>query len=101
MKRPIKTSIASTKSMPCLRILVCRFASSYSLSIVWVLTDVRIDRETFQMPSMILVGDVNLMNVADPAVPFARLAEEMRSADLVFANLECCLHRPSGTHAVE
>jgi len=53
------------------------------------------------MPSMILIGDVNLMNVTDPAVPFARMAEEMRAADLVFANLECCLYQPPGAHAVE
>src|SRR5438874_9283472 len=53
------------------------------------------------MPSMILVGDVNLMNVADPAVPFARIGVEMRAADLVFANLECALYQPAGTHAVE
>ena len=49
---------------------------------------------------MILVGDVNLMNVADPAVPFARVGEELRAADLVFANLECCLYQPAGGHAV-
>ena len=53
------------------------------------------------MPSMILVGDVNLMNLADPAVPFARVGEELRAADLVFANLECCLYQPPGVHAVE
>src|SRR5665213_3249660 len=53
------------------------------------------------MPSMILVGDVNLMNVADPAVPFARLGAEMRAADLVFANLECCLYQPPAGHTVE
>ena len=53
------------------------------------------------MPSMILVGDVNLMNVADPAVPFALVGEELRAADFVFANLECCLYRPPGGHAVE
>ena len=53
------------------------------------------------MPSMILVGDVNLMNVADPAVPFARIREELRAADLVFANLECCLYDPPDRHAVE
>jgi poly-gamma-glutamate synthesis protein (capsule biosynthesis protein) len=53
------------------------------------------------MPSMILTGDVNLMNVADPAVPFARIGEELRSADVVFANLECCLYQPPGGHAVE
>jgi poly-gamma-glutamate capsule biosynthesis protein CapA/YwtB (metallophosphatase superfamily) len=53
------------------------------------------------MSSMILVGDVNLMNVADPAVPFARIGDELRAADLVFANLECCLYTPPAGHAVE
>jgi poly-gamma-glutamate synthesis protein (capsule biosynthesis protein) len=53
------------------------------------------------MVSMVLVGDVNLMNVADPAVPFARVGAELRAADLVFANLECCLYQPPGGHAVE
>ncbi|MBV9828243.1 MAG: CapA family protein [Alphaproteobacteria bacterium] len=53
------------------------------------------------MGSMILVGDVNLMNVADPGVPFARLGAEMRAADLTFANLECCLYTPPPGHTVE
>ena len=53
------------------------------------------------MPSMILTGDVNLMNVADPAVPFVRIGEELRAADLVFANLECCLYQPPDGHTVE
>jgi len=53
------------------------------------------------MSAMILVGDVNLMNVADPAVPFARLGQEMRAADLVFANLECCLYEPPHGHTVD
>src|SRR5258708_4883353 len=53
------------------------------------------------MPSMILVGDVNLMNVDDPAVPFARIGGELRAADLTFANLECCLYQPSDGHAIE
>src|SRR5271154_6346378 len=53
------------------------------------------------MPSIILVGDVILMNVADPAVPFARIAREMRAADLVLANLECLLYQPPGGHTVE
>ena len=43
---------------------------------------------------MILTGDVNLMNVDDPAVPFARVREEFRAADIVFSNLECCLYDP-------
>ena len=53
------------------------------------------------MPSMILTGDVNLMNVDDPAVPFARVQEEFRAADIVFSNLECCLYDPPRGHAVE
>src|SRR6266852_8629827 len=53
------------------------------------------------MPSMILVGDVNLMNLADPAVPLARIGEEMRAADLVFANLECVLYQPPDGHTAE
>ncbi len=44
---------------------------------------------------MILTGDVNLMNVEDPAVPFARVAAEFSTADAVFSNLECCLYEPA------
>ena len=53
------------------------------------------------MPSLILVGDVNLMNAEDARVPFARIGAEMRGADLVFGNLECCLYRPPAGHTVE
>lgn len=50
---------------------------------------------------MILTGDVNLMNVDDPAVPFARVQDEFRAAGIVFSNLECCLHDSPHGHAVE
>jgi len=53
------------------------------------------------MPSLILAGDVNLMNVADAGVPFARVGETLRAADLVFANLECLLYEPPEGHTVE
>jgi poly-gamma-glutamate capsule biosynthesis protein CapA/YwtB (metallophosphatase superfamily) len=53
------------------------------------------------MANIILVGDVNLMNVDDAGVPFARIGEELRAADLVFANLECLLYHPPEGHAVE
>ena len=53
------------------------------------------------MPSLILAGDVNLMNVEDAGVPFARVGETLRAADLVFANLECLLYEPPDSHAVE
>src|SRR5437660_12499085 len=53
------------------------------------------------LASLILVGDVNLMNVENAGVPFARIGETLRAADLVFANLECLLYEPPGTHAIE
>ena len=48
-----------------------------------------------------LTGDVNLMNVTDPAVPFARVADTLRGADVLFGNLECCFYEPAGGHALE
>jgi poly-gamma-glutamate synthesis protein (capsule biosynthesis protein) len=50
---------------------------------------------------MILAGDVNLMNVPDPSASFALIRGELASADLVFANLECCLYRPLDAHSFE
>lgn len=50
---------------------------------------------------MILTGDINLMNVEDATVPFSRVREEFRSADIVFSNLECCLYDPPRGQAVE
>jgi poly-gamma-glutamate synthesis protein (capsule biosynthesis protein) len=51
--------------------------------------------------TLILTGDVNLMNVDDPRVPFARVGARLRAADLVFGNLECCLYQPPDGHTVE
>ena len=50
---------------------------------------------------MILTGDVNLMNVTDPAVPFALVRDEFRACAIVFSNLECCLYKPPGGHSLE
>lgn len=44
--------------------------------------------------TMILTGDVNLMGVEDPAVPFRRVKDTLAKADVVFCNLECCLYDP-------
>ena len=44
---------------------------------------------------LILTGDVNLMNVTDAAIPFRQIATELHAADVVFGNLECCLHVPA------
>ena len=54
------------------------------------------------MPStLILVGDVNLMNLDDPAVPFARIGGEFAAADAIFGNLECLLYDPPDGHSLE
>jgi poly-gamma-glutamate capsule biosynthesis protein CapA/YwtB (metallophosphatase superfamily) len=49
------------------------------------------------MTMLMLTGDVNLMKVTDAAVPFGRVADELRQADVIFSNLECllCAHPPS------
>jgi poly-gamma-glutamate capsule biosynthesis protein CapA/YwtB (metallophosphatase superfamily) len=54
------------------------------------------------MARLLLTGDVNLMNVTDPQVPFRHVTDELRGADAVFGNLECCLHLPERrSHATE
>jgi poly-gamma-glutamate synthesis protein (capsule biosynthesis protein) len=59
-------------------------------------------RAAIPMPmTLLLTGDVNLMNVTDPAVPFRRVVEELRAADIVFSNLECCLYAPPQGHSVD
>ena len=50
---------------------------------------------------VLLTGDVNLMNVTDPSVPFRKVADEFKSADLVFSNLECCFYEPDAEHALD
>jgi poly-gamma-glutamate synthesis protein (capsule biosynthesis protein) len=50
---------------------------------------------------LILTGDVNLMRVVDPTVPFRRVADVLRAADCVFGNLECCLRSQTQAHANE
>ncbi len=44
---------------------------------------------------LILTGDINLIGVDDPAVPFRQVAPVLKAADAVFANLECCLFTPN------
>jgi poly-gamma-glutamate capsule biosynthesis protein CapA/YwtB (metallophosphatase superfamily) len=50
---------------------------------------------------IILTGDVNLMNVGDPSVPFRLVAPIFKQSDFVFSNLECCFYDPPGGQAVE
>jgi poly-gamma-glutamate capsule biosynthesis protein CapA/YwtB (metallophosphatase superfamily) len=53
------------------------------------------------MATLILVGDVNLMGIDDPAVPFRRVADAFSRADAIFGNLECLLYHPPDGHSVE
>src|SRR5881409_379179 len=51
--------------------------------------------------TLMLTGDVNLMNVTDPRVPFALVGDTLRQADVLFGNLECCFYEPPAGHANE
>ncbi|MBS0320078.1 MAG: CapA family protein [Proteobacteria bacterium] len=51
--------------------------------------------------SLVVTGDVNLMNVDDAAVPFRRVQPAFAAADVVFSNLECCLYTPPAAHSVD
>jgi poly-gamma-glutamate synthesis protein (capsule biosynthesis protein) len=44
---------------------------------------------------IILTGDLNLLGIDDPSIPFRRVTERFRATDIVFGNLECCLYAPA------
>lgn len=50
--------------------------------------------------TLYFTGDINLMNVSDPRVPFTRAISTLKQADLRFANLECCFYMPSEKHSL-
>jgi hypothetical protein len=49
----------------------------------------------FMRTTLMLAGDLNLMNVTDAAAPFTRVLGVLQAADVRFANLECCFYQPS------
>jgi poly-gamma-glutamate synthesis protein (capsule biosynthesis protein) len=49
---------------------------------------------------IVLTGDVNLMKETNPRGPFAQVAESLRTASVVFGNLECCIYAPGGARSV-
>src|SRR5262245_23455559 len=51
--------------------------------------------------TLMLTGDVNLMNVTDPRVPFALIRDTLGQADVLFGNLECCFHEPPAGPGLE
>jgi poly-gamma-glutamate synthesis protein (capsule biosynthesis protein) len=50
--------------------------------------------------TVLLTGDINLLGIDDPSVPFRRVADRLASADIVFGNLECCLYDPPRTRTL-
>lgn len=50
---------------------------------------------------LLLTGDVNLMGVTDPKIPFRHVREFLHGADAVFSNLECCLKSRTQSHSNE
>jgi poly-gamma-glutamate synthesis protein (capsule biosynthesis protein) len=50
--------------------------------------------------TLLLAGDVNLMNVSDPSGPFVRVKDVLATADVRFANLECCFYEASGARSL-
>ena len=46
--------------------------------------------------TLILAGDINLQGVTAPEAIFAKIAPAIRSADVVFGNLECCFYEAPG-----
>jgi poly-gamma-glutamate capsule biosynthesis protein CapA/YwtB (metallophosphatase superfamily) len=51
--------------------------------------------------NMILTGDINLLGVTDPTIPFASVKDRLHGADVVFANLECCFYEPQVERSLE
>src|SRR5436190_22922787 len=39
------------------------------------------------------------MNVDDPAEPFRKIVGDLQAADVIFGNMECCLHLPASRHS--
>ena len=50
--------------------------------------------------TLMLAGDVNLMNVSDAEAPFRRVAPVLAQADIRFANLECCFFQPAAARSL-
>jgi poly-gamma-glutamate capsule biosynthesis protein CapA/YwtB (metallophosphatase superfamily) len=50
--------------------------------------------------TLLIAGDVNLMNVTDPKAPFAQVAGVLAAGDIRYANLECCFYQPAGARSL-
>ena len=50
---------------------------------------------------LLMTGDINLLNVKDPDLVLGKVADVLKTADVVLANLECMLDTPQHAHSVE
>lgn len=50
--------------------------------------------------TLMLTGDINLMNVVNPEAPFALVGAVLGRADVRFSNLECCFYEPPAQRSV-
>ena len=50
--------------------------------------------------TVMLAGDLNLMNVDDAEGPFVKVTDVLRKADMRFANLECCFYEPAAARSL-
>ena len=46
--------------------------------------------------TMLIIGDIDIQRRADPTTAFAHIGDTLKSADLVYANLEGMLVKPQG-----
>jgi len=51
--------------------------------------------------TLILTGDINLVNVGLNDRPFVNVREKLLAADLVFSNLECSIYKPTQGQSLE
>ena len=52
-------------------------------------------------PDLILTGDINMLSMTAPTIPFARVRDRLHAVDVVFTNLECCFYEPDGERSPE
>ena len=50
--------------------------------------------------TLMLTGDINLMNVTNPEAPFALVSAVLKQADVRFSNLECLFYDPPGKRSL-
>ena len=52
-------------------------------------------------PNLILTGDINMLSMTAPTIPFARVRDRLHAVDVMFTNLECCFYEPDGERSPE